>query len=86
MDKSAVDISGFLRDEMKIENAELVRKLKRMAGLRTASKGTRLLEMGERPTHLHFLWSGICRGYLEDENGQDTTDCFAMERGDVLWG
>ena len=50
------------------------------------AKGTQIQKMGEYGTHLSILWSGICRGYLEDENGQDTTDCFAMKRGSVLWG
>ena len=49
-------------------------------------KGDCLMQAGEVQTHLSFLGSGILRGYVIDENGQDITDCFAYHSGDAIIG
>ena len=86
MDSSSVDIQELLKEKFKIQNQELLERVGKVAAFDAAPKGTRLLEAGEMPVSLHILYSGICRGFLEDENGKDSTDCFATEPGTVLWG
>ena len=88
MDNNSVstEIERYLEYKLNLGESELKKELLRNLDFCTAEKGAHLLETGERPDQLYILWSGICRGFLVDENGQDTTDCFAVHRGDVLWG
>ena len=86
VDNSSVDIRKFFQDKFQIENPEALKWAEGLVSFRTVHRGEKLLEAGEVPVHLSILWSGICRGFLVDENGHDTTDCFSVERGDVLWG
>lgn len=86
MDVDSFDIRIFLRDKLQIEDHEALDQLSEAATFRSVPKGELLLETGDKPANVLVLWSGICRGFLVDENGEDTTDCFATERGCVLWG
>lgn len=49
-------------------------------------KGDRIVEVGEKQRQIPFLVSGVLRGFVVDENGQDITDCFAWKCGDIVRG
>lgn len=49
-------------------------------------KGHHTVKAGEMQNQLLVLISGIFRGYVIDENGQDITDCFAYQAGDIVAG
>ncbi len=49
-------------------------------------KGQRLVRMGEPRSQIYFLKEGILRGFVVDEAGQEVTDCFMFQYGDVLVG
>ena len=86
MDCSSIEIENFLEKQLQMTDPELREKMMEQITPCTAPKGTVLLQTGERPENLYLLWSGIARGFLLDENGEDTTDCFCIHRGNVLWG
>lgn len=49
-------------------------------------KGDRIVTAGEVQNTLSFLTRGILRGYVVDENGEEVTDCFIYQSGDVAMG
>ena len=71
---------------MNIHDPELIQLLLAEVYFRTAPQGEQILTTGQRPPVLSVLWEGLCRGYVIQPDGRDMTDCFACDRGLVLWG
>ena len=50
------------------------------------SRGSMIMESGKEQRILPILLEGIVRGYLLDADGKDITDCFAYQKGDIIFG
>lgn len=71
----------LFRDGYQIRDKDTLQKLCAMAELKRCKKGEIYLHRGERQKHILLLWSGIVRGYYEDVDGSEHTDCFCSRRG-----
>ena len=71
---------------MNIHDPELIQLLLAEVYFRTAPQGEQILTTGQRSPIIPILWEGLCRGYVIQPDGRDVTDCFACDRGLVLWG
>lgn len=79
-------IAEFFRVNLCLIDPEIVQQMLAVAKQEHLKKGERVVEAGEIQNQLSFLVSGILRGYVIDENGQDITDCFAYQPGDAVMG
>ncbi len=69
--------SGLLSDED-------VAALAAASRIQHFGKGDQLVSVGEVPTAVTLLISGVARGYYIDAAGKDATDCIAWRPGEVL--
>jgi len=69
--------AGLLSDED-------VHKLARVARICAYRKGGQLIGVGEVPSSVCLLVSGVTRAYYNDFSGKEATDCIAFKPGEVL--
>lgn len=81
-----LDIKAFYRDVIGIQNDEVLDLFTRNTRYVFRDKGEVYIHPGEPVTTVRFLISGISRGYVLDENGQDHNVCFGYEYGEPLLG
>lgn len=76
----------FFENMLHISDETVLQQLTDVATARWLKKEKLLIEIGEVPTQISFLVSGVLRGFALDENGRDITDCFAYRCGDAAIG
>lgn len=76
----------FFYENFDMIDAQIIQHLVASAKQEHLKKGDYVVEAGEKQLQIPFLVKGILRGFVVDENGQDTTDCFAFKSGDVVCG
>ena len=81
-----MDISDFAKTTFSLTDPEFLAALKQKGTIRKVPKGTRLFSAGEPQTKLPFVLSGLLRGFLLDQHGTDTTDCFLCRKGEAAMG
>ncbi len=79
-------LQDFFRKNLKLTDDELVSRLLDAAKYEHLKKGRLLIEAGEVQTKLTFLLDGILRGFLVNEDGQETTDGFSCRYGEIVMG
>ena len=77
---------NFFQDTLFLSDPDVVRCLSDVAHIEYVPKKKLLAETGEIQNYLAFVLTGVLRGFLLDEDGQDTTDFFAFRFGDVVIG
>lgn len=81
-----IDIAAFYRDVLGIKNEEILDMYTRNTRYTFRDKGEVYVHPGEPVNMIRFLISGVSRGYVLDENGQDHNICFGHEYGEPLLG
>lgn len=76
-----MDARTFFTDIIPISDPALREQVAALSQIYTLPKGELVLREGDRLTHIHFLLSGILRGFFLDYNGRDITDCFGVRCG-----
>ena len=57
-----------------------------LAEIRAVKKNEILIREGEIPEEILFIVDGIYRGFFENSNGKDITDCFCCGTGEPIVG
>ena len=81
-----IDIVAFYKEVLGVENEETAELFARTTRYVFRDKGEVYQHPGEPVTVIRFLLSGISRGYVIDENGQDHNIRFDYEYGNLLFG
>ncbi len=63
-----------------------LRPLIALAEIRPVKKNEILFREGSVPEELFFVVDGIYRGFFENSNGKDITDCFCCNLGEAIVG
>ena len=79
-----MDIAQFLRENLNINDEEIVATLSKGAATRELKRGEPLLHVGELQQCIYILSYGIMRTALIDVNGRDATDCIVERPGSVV--
>lgn len=74
-------IEHFLREFLKIENENVVKKLAENGEIIHLKAKEVLFCQGCKPEYMCFLLSGIMRSFVINENGVDLTECFDFKEG-----
>lgn len=65
---------------------QFLRPLLALAEIRPVKKNDILFREGTVPEELFFVVDGIYRGFFENSNGKDITDCFCCNLGEAIVG
>ena len=65
---------------------QFLRPLLALAEIRAVKKNEILIREGEIPEEIFFIVDGIYRGFFENSNGKDITDCFCCGTGEPIVG
>lgn len=76
-------IGRFFTDVLGVNDMELCQKLMSMTEVLVVKKGQKIVNFGERPEKVTFLLKGIFRGYILNSEGEEITECFGFQPGDV---
>lgn len=78
-----MDEMGKMISFLHLEGHPLAEILPRLAMQKTFPPRTMLLGPEEQCQQVHFLISGLLRGYLLDIHGDELTECFPFRYGDI---
>lgn len=73
----------FLKKTLGISDQALLCKLADAAEEKRLNRGDFVLREGEEQKEISFLITGILRGFFIDLDGNDVTDCFGFQPGDL---
>lgn len=76
----------LLRTRYGVTDDAVIEKLVSVGKFEVFPKGSVIVESGKEQRQLPILLEGVARGYLLDADGKDITDCFAYQKGDILFG
>ncbi len=76
-------IEAFLRSYVGATDPYIIHAVTSTATVRVLKKGEHLIDQGELPRGLCFLIEGLLRGYFNNFNGQEVTDCFGYHFGTI---
>ncbi|MDO4436399.1 MAG: Crp/Fnr family transcriptional regulator [Coriobacteriaceae bacterium] len=79
-----MDIAQFLRDNLGIQDQQVVECLTAGAAVVELERGEVLMHVGEAQRCIYILSRGIVRTALFDVNGHDATDCIIERPGSVI--
>ena len=79
-------VIGFFKTYLKICDEKLLYELNGISEIRNFSKGEILVRVGDNQEEIFLLIEGIIRGFLNDSEGREFTDCFEFEPGSPAVG
>lgn len=73
----------FYRDVYHLKNDFLIQQLCEITNYRILEKGDIIVDIGCMQKEIYLLESGIVRGTLLDADGNEITDCFIFQKGQI---
>lgn len=84
--ESPLDVEAFYRDTLGIYGEDVIELYAQNTRFTYRNKGEVYIQAGEPVTTVRFLISGVSRGYVLGDEGEDNVICFGYQYGEPLLG
>ena len=84
--ESPLDVEAFYRDTLGIYGEDVIELYSQNTRFTYRNKGEVYIQAGEPVTTVRFLISGVSRGYVLGDEGEDNVICFGYQYGEPLLG